>query len=208
MIELYTWGTSNGRKASIVLEEMELPYNVHPIHIGEGDQFTPEFTAINPNQKIPAIVDPDGPGGRPITLFESGAILIYLGEKTGKFLPADPAGRYETFQWLMFQMGGIGPIFGQVHHFKRAAPEQVPYALERYGKEALKLYGVLDGRLANHEWLAADQYTIADMATYPWVFRHVWQEIDLGQFPHVKRWYDAITARPAVQRGMEVPQTN
>ena len=205
MIELYTWQTSNGRKASIVLEEMELAYNVHPIRIGEGDQFTPEFTKINPNQKIPAIIDLDGPDGMPITVFESGAILIYLADKTGKFMPADPRGRYQTLQWLMFQMGGIGPIFGQVHHFKRAAKEQVPYALERFGKEAERVYGVLDGRLAGNEWLAAGEYTIADIATYPWVSRYDWQEIDLGRFPNVKRWFDTISQRPAVQKGMFIP---
>ncbi len=205
MIELYSWQTSNGRKVSIVLEEMELPYNVHPIRIGEGDQFTPEFTKINPNQKIPAIIDLDGPDGMPITVFESGAILIYLADKTGKFMPADPRGRYQTLQWLMFQMGGIGPIFGQVHHFKRAAKEQVPYALERFGKEAERVYGVLDGRLAGNEWLAAGEYTIADIATYPWVSRYDWQEIDLGKFPNVKRWFDTISERPAVQKGMFIP---
>ena len=205
MIELYSWQTSNGRKASIVLEEMELPYNVHPIRIGEGDQFTPEFTKINPNQKIPAIIDLDGPDGMPITVFESGAILIYLADKTGKFMPADPRGRYQTLQWLMFQMGGIGPIFGQVHHFKRAAKEQVPYALERFGKEAERVYGVLDGRLAGNEWLAAGEYTIADIATYPWLSRYDWKEIDLGRFPNVKRWFDTISQRPAVQKGMFIP---
>ncbi|MCH8844573.1 MAG: glutathione S-transferase N-terminal domain-containing protein [SAR324 cluster bacterium] len=205
MIELYTWQTSNGRKASIVLEEMELPYNVHPIRIGEGDQFTPEFTKINPNQKIPAIIDLDGPDGMPITVFESGAILIYLADKTGKFMPAEARKRYEVLQWLMFQMGGIGPIFGQVHHFKRAAKEQVPYALERFGKEAERVYGVLDGRLAGNEWLAAGEYTIADIATYPWVSRYDWQEIDLGRFPNVKRWFDTISQRPAVQKGMFIP---
>ena len=205
MIELYTWQTSNGRKASIVLEEMELPYNVHPIRIGEGDQFTPEFTKINPNQKIPAIIDLDGPDGKPITVFESGAILIYLADKTGKFMPAEARKRYEVLQWLMFQMGGIGPIFGQVHHFKRAAKEQVPYALERFGKEAERVYGVLDGRLAGNEWLAAGEYTIADIATYPWVSRYDWQEIDLGRFPNVKRWFDTISQRPAVQKGMFIP---
>ena len=205
MIELYTWQTSNGRKASIVLEEMELPYNVHPIRIGEGDQFTPEFTKINPNQKIPAIIDLDGPDGMPITVFESGAILIYLADKTGKFMPAEAGKRYGVLQWLMFQMGGIGPIFGQVHHFKRAAKEQVPYALERFGKEAERVYGVLDGRLAGNEWLAAGEYTIADIATYPWVSRYDWQEIDLGRFPNVKRWFDTISQRPAVQKGMFIP---
>jgi len=205
MIDLYSWKTSNGRKLGIMLEELGIPYKAHPIDIGAGDQFTPEFTKLNPNQKIPAMVDSDGPGGKPITLFESGAMLIYLAEKTGRFLPQDPRKRYETIQWLMFQMGGIGPIFGQVHHFKRAAKEQVPYALERYGTECRRLYGVLDGRLADHPYLAADEYTIADIATYPWVLRHPWQEVELGDFPNVKRWFDEISARPAVQTGIEIP---
>ncbi|MCZ6747660.1 MAG: glutathione binding-like protein [SAR324 cluster bacterium] len=205
MIDLYSWKTSNGRKLGIMLEELGIPYKAHPIDIGAGDQFTPEFTQLNPNQKIPAMVDSDGPGGKPITLFESGAMLIYLAEKTGRFLPQDPRKRYETIQWLMFQMGGIGPIFGQVHHFKRAAKEQVPYALERYGTECRRLYGVLDGRLADHPYLAADEYTIADIATYPWVLRHPWQEVELGDFPNVKRWFDEISARPAVQTGIEIP---
>ena len=205
MIDLYSWKTSNGRKLGIMLEELGIPYKAHPIDIGAGDQFTPEFTKLNPNQKIPAMVDSDGPGGKPITLFESGAMLIYLAEKTGRFLPQDPHKRYETIQWLMFQMGGIGPIFGQVHHFKRAAKEQVPYALERYGTECRRLYGVLDGRLADHPYLAADEYTIADIATYPWVLRHPWQEVELGDFPNVKRWFDEISGRPAVQTGIEIP---
>ncbi len=205
MIDLYSWKTSNGRKLGIMLEELGIPYQAHPINIGEGDQFTPEFTKLNPNQKIPAMVDSDGPGGKPITLFESGAMLIYLAEKTGRFFPQEPRKRYEVLQWLMFQMGGIGPIFGQVHHFKRAAKEQVPYALERYGTECRRLYGVLDGRLADHPYLAADEYTIADIATYPWVLRHPWQEVELGDFPNVKRWFDEISARPAVQTGIEIP---
>ncbi len=205
MIDLYSWKTSNGRKLGIMLEELGIPYKAHPIDIGAGDQFTPEFTQLNPNQKIPAMVDSDGPGGKPITLFESGAMLIYLAEKTGRFFPQDPHKRYETIQWLMFQMGGIGPIFGQVHHFKRAAKEQVPYALERYGTECRRLYGVLDGRLADHPYLAAGEYTIADIATYPWVLRHPWQEVELGDFPNVKRWFDEISARPAVQTGIEIP---
>ena len=205
MIDLYSWKTSNGRKLGIMLEELGIPYKAHPIDIGEGDQFTPEFSKLNPNQKIPAMVDSDGPGGKPITLFESGAMLIYLAEKTGRFFPQDPHKRYETIQWLMFQMGGIGPIFGQVHHFKRAAKEQVPYALERYGTECRRLYGVLDGRLADHPYLAAGEYTIADIATYPWVLRHPWQEIELADFPNVKRWFDEISARPAVKSGIEIP---
>jgi len=204
-IDLYTWSTSNGRKASIVLEELGLDYTVHPINIGQGDQFTPEFTAINPNNKIPAIVDPDGPDGRPITVFESGALLIYLAEKTGRLLPTDPRARYETMQWLMFQMGGVGPMFGQLHHFNRSAPETVPYGIERYSKETRRLYGVLERRLRDNEYLAADEYTIADIATYPWVWRYEWQKVDLDEFPAVKRWFETVGSRPAVQRGMHVP---
>ena len=206
MIELYTWGTSNGRKASIMLEELGIPYQVHPIDIGKGGQFTPEFTRINPNQKIPAIIDSEGPGGKPVTIFESGAILIYLGEKHGRFFPQEPRRRLEVLQWLMFQMSAIGPIFGQVHHFKRSAKEKVPYALERFGNECRRLYSVLNGRLAEHPFLAADEYTIADIATWPWVLRHPWQEVNLDDFPNVKRWFETIHARPAVQKGITVPK--
>ena len=206
MIDLYTWTTPNGRKVSIMLEECGLPYRAHAVNIGKGDQFKPEFLAINPNGKIPAIVDPNGPDGRPMALMESGAIMIYLAEKTGKFLPAAGAARYDVLQWLMFQMGGVGPIFGQVHHFLRAAKEPVPYAIERYTTETRRLYGVLDKHLAGHEWLAAGAYTIADMITYPWVARHEWHKTDLNDFPGVKRWFDTLSARPAVQRGMAVPQ--
>ena len=188
MIDLYSWQTSNGRKVSIALEEMELPYNVHPINIGADDQFTDAFTALNPNQKIPAITDSDGPDGAPITVFESGAILLYLARKCGRFLPQDARGEIETLQWLMLQMGGIGPIFGQVHHFKRAAKEPVPYALERYGKECLRLYEVLDKRLADRQYIAAGEYSIADIAIFPWVARYDWQEVDLQWFENVKRW--------------------
>ena len=204
MIDLYTWTTPNGRKVSILLEELGLPYQVHPIDIGKGDQFKPEYVAINPNSKIPAIVDPDGPGGVPIRMMESGAILIYLADKTGKFLPLSGAARYAVLEWLMFQMGGVGPMFGQVHHFLRAAKEPVPYAKERYTRETKRLYGVLNVHLERHEHLAGD-YSIADIATYPWVARHEWHKTDLNDFPHVKRWFDAISARPAVQRGMKVP---
>jgi len=204
MIDLYTWSTPNGRKASIMLEETGLSYRVHKIDISKGDQFKPEFVAINPNSKIPAIIDAEGPGGKPFTLFESGAILIYLAEKTGKFLPKDLASRYVVLQWLMFQMGGVGPIFGQVHHFLRAAPEPVPYAIGRYGKETRRLYGVLDARLNKVEFLAGE-YSIADIATYPWVARHEWHKVALGDFPNVERWYRGIEARPAVVRGMQVP---
>ena len=206
MIDLYTWTTPNGRKVSIMLEELGLPYNTHPINIGKGEQFAPEFIAINPNSKIPAIVDPEGPDGKPISLMESGAILIYLAEKSGKLLPASARARYVALQWLMFQMGGVGPMFGQVHHFLRAAKEPVPYAIERYTTETRRLYGVLNERLKDREYLA-DEYSIADIATYPWTARYEWHKTRLEDFPHVKRWFDAISARPAVQRGMKIPAT-
>jgi GST-like protein len=204
VIDLYTWTTPNGRKVSIMLEELGLPYSVHPVNIGKDEQFRPEFLAISPNNKIPAIVDPDGPGGKRFALFESGAILIYLGEKTQQLIPKDAATRYVALQWLMFQMGGLGPMLGQTHHFLRAAPEPVPYAIKRYKDETRRLYGVLDKRLAEAEHLAGE-YSIADIASYPWVARHEWHQIELGDFPNVKRWYDAIGARPAVHRGMKVP---
>jgi GST-like protein len=204
MIDLYTWTTPNGRKVSIMLEECGLPYKTHAINIGKDEQFTPEFIAINPNSKIPAIIDTEGDAGKPLSIFESGAILIYLAEKTGKFLAQSGRARSDALQWLMFQMGGVGPIFGQVHHFLRAAKEPVPYAIERYGKEKDRLYQVLDNHLKQHQYLAGD-YSIADMATYPWVARYEWHKTDLAAVPHVKRWFDAISARPAVQRGMAVP---
>jgi GST-like protein len=204
MIDLYTWSTPNGRKISIMLEELALPYKVYPVNIGKGEQFAPEYVAINPNSKIPTIVDPDGPDGSPIRMMESGAILIYLAGKTGRLLPQSMRERYAALEWLMFQMGGIGPIFGQVHHFLRAAKEAVPYAIERYTRETRRLYGVLNARLEGREYLA-DGYSIADIATYPWVARYEWHKADLSEFPHVKRWFDAISARPAVQRGMKVP---
>jgi GST-like protein len=204
MIDLYTWSTPNGRKVSIMLEECALPYRVHPINIGKGEQFTPEFLALNPNNRIPAIVDDEGPDGRPLTLFESGAILIYLAEKTGKLIPKTPRGRLICLQWLMFQMGGVGPMFGQAHHFLRAAKEQVPYAIKRYTEETRRLYGVLQKRLGEAEYLA-DEYSIADIATFPWVARFEWHKVDLADFPAVKRWFDAIAARPAVAKGMAVP---
>ena len=204
MIDLYTWSTPNGRKVSIMLEELGLEYDTHPINIGKNDQFTPEYIAINPNSKIPAIVDPDGPDGEPISIMESGAILIYLAEKTGKLLPASARGRSVALQWLMFQMGGVGPMFGQVHHFLRAAKEPVPYAIERYTKETQRLYGVLNDRLKDREYLA-DEYSVADIATYPWIARYEWHKTRLEDFPNVKRWFDALSSRPAVQRGMKVP---
>jgi GST-like protein len=204
MIELYTWGTPNGKKASVMLEEVGLPYELHAINIGKGDQFTPDYVAINPNSKIPAIVDLDGPGGKPIKVFESGAILIYLAEKTGKLLATEPRARMEALEWLMFQMGGVGPMFGQAHHFLRQAPEQIAYAQERYVKEVRRLYAVMDRRLGEADYLAG-AYSIADVATYPWVSRHTWHKVELTEFPHVERWYKAISARPAVERGMNVP---
>jgi GST-like protein len=205
MIDLYTWATPNGRKISIMLEECGLPYNVHPINISKNEQFAPAFLKVSPNNKIPALVDGDGPGGKPFSVFESGAILWYLGEKTGKFLPADPIGRSVTLQWLMFQMGGLGPMLGQAHHFRRFAPEQIPYAIKRYTDETARLYGVVNQRLGEAEYLAGD-YSIADMASYPWIARHEWQGQKLEDYPNLKRWYDAISARPAVQQGMAIPK--
>ncbi|HTO51013.1 MAG TPA: glutathione binding-like protein [Burkholderiales bacterium] len=205
MIELYTWGTPNGRKVSVMLEECGLAYNVHRIDIGKGEQLAPDYLEINPNGKIPSIVDPDGPDGAPLPMMESGAILVYLAGKTGRFLPASTRGKYVALQWLMFQMGHVGPMYGQVHHFLRTAKVEVPYAIERYVKEKDRLYSVLDRRLGAARFLAGDAYTIADIATYPWVARHEWHKTDLATFPNVKRWFDAIAARPAVQRGMAVP---
>ena len=202
MIDLYTWSTPNGRKVSVMLEECGLPYRVHTVNIGKDEQFKPEFLAINPNNRIPAIVDPAGPDGRPLPLFESGAILIYLAEKTGRFYPQK--NKYIVLQWLMFQMGGVGPMFGQAHHFMRAKKDEIPYGTERYGNEAKRLYGVLEKRLSQAAYLA-DEYSIADIATYPWVARHEWHRVDLAAYPAVKRWYDSIGMRPAVVRGMAVP---
>ena len=202
MYDIYNWPTSNGRKINIMVEEIGVEYKIHPIPIGKDAQFTPEFTALNPNQKIPAIVDQDGPGGKPYTLFESGAILMYMGEKHGQLYPQEMAKRYEVTQWLMFQMGGVGPIFGQTHHFRRAAPEKVPYGIERYTKETRRLWGVMDGRLADNEWLAVGEFTIADIAVFPWTMRYEWQGISLDEFPNVKRWFEAVDARPGVQRGL------
>ncbi len=205
MITLYTWSTPNGRKVSIALEELGLDYDVKSIDITKGEQHAAEFLAISPNNKIPAIVDDDGPEGRPIALFESGAILIYLAEKCGRLLPTSARERLDVLQWLMMQMGSVGPMMGQAHHFLRFAPEDVPYAKKRYSDETRRIYGVLDRRLAEHEWLAAGEYTIADIATFPWIARHEWQQVALEDFPNVKRWFDAIAARPAVARGMKVP---
>ncbi|MBK1667163.1 glutathione S-transferase [Rhodovibrio sodomensis] len=208
-IDLYTWTTPNGRKVSIMLEECGLDYTVHPVNIGEGEQFEPGFLKISPNNRIPAIVDPDGPAGAdggPFALFESGAILIYLAEKTGLFWPGDPLGRYRTVEWLMWQMGGFGPMLGQAHHFRRFAKENVPYGIERYTNETRRLYGVLDKRLAEVPYLAGASYTIADMATFPWAQRHEWHGVDLAEFPNVERWYAELADRPAVRAGMDVPK--
>jgi GST-like protein len=207
MIELYTWGTPNGKKISVALEELALPYAVFPVDINQGEQFAPDFLKISPNNKIPALIDPDGPDGQPIALFESGAILIYLAEKTARLLPPDGAARYRVLQWLMFQMGGFGPMLGQAHHFLRYAPETLPYAQKRYHDETLRLYGVLNQQLATNHYVAGDEYSIADIALYPWVARHEWHMVDLAAFPEVKRWSEELAARLAVKRGMLVPQS-
>lgn len=204
MIDLYSWPTPNGFKITIMLEEVGLRYAAHPINIGEGDQFSDQFLSISPNNKIPALVDPEGPDGKPISVFESGAMLIYLAEKTGRFLPSEARSRCETLQWLMFQMGGVGPMLGQAHHFRTYAPETIDYAVDRYTKEAGRLYGVMDKRLGEVAYLAGDEYSIADMATFPWTRSHAKQGQDLNDFPNVKRWFDAISARPAVQKGVTV----
>ncbi|MEL6223582.1 MAG: glutathione binding-like protein [Cyanobacteria bacterium J06627_8] len=202
-IDLYYWTTPNGWKVSIMLEEVGLPYITHPINILTGDQFQPDFLKISPNNKMPAIVDPDGPDGEPIALFESGAILMYLGEKMGQFYPTDLRDRYTVIQWLMFQMGGIGPMFGQAHHFRKYAKEKIPYAIDRYTNEAGRLYGVLDKQLAQVEYVAGD-YSIADIAIFPWTISHETQGYNLDDFPNVKRWFDAINARPAVKKGLNL----
>ena len=204
MIDLYTAPTPNGRKVSIMLEEIGLAYTAHKVDIGADEQFRPEFLAISPNNKIPAIVDPDGPDGKPVSVFESGAILIYLAEKTGKLMPTDPRERLDVLQWLMFQMGGVGPMFGQANHFIKFAKEDVPYGKKRYRDEAMRLLGVMDRRLGQVDYLAGD-YSIADIATWPWVMRAEWYDTDWSAFPNTKRWYDTIGARPAVQRGTAVP---
>ncbi len=203
MIDLYTWSTPNGRKVSIMLEEVGLPYQVHPIDITAGDQFRPDFLAISPNNKIPAIVDRDNG----YKMFESGAILIYLAEKTGKLMPREQLARMDVLQWLMFQMGGVGPMFGQTHHFHRFAKEKIPYAIDRYVGETKRLYRVMDQRLGEVAYLAGDDYTIADVATWPWVSRFGWHALDHGldEFANVKRWYRQIAARPGVRLGYDVP---
>lgn len=204
MIDVYTWTTPNGHKIHIMLEETGLEYAAHPINIMSGDQFKPEFLEISPNNKIPAIVDQDGPGGKPISIFESGAILIYLAEKTGRFLPTDARKRVQVLEWLMFQMGGIGPMLGQAHHFIKYAPEKIGYAVDRYANEANRLYGVLDKRLDKHEYVAADEYTIADIAIFPWLRSYENQGVDINRYANVKRWFDAINERAAVKRGLQV----
>ena len=203
-IELHTWNTPNGRKISVALEEMDLPYSVHPIDITKGEQFAPAFLQISPNNRIPAIVDPDGPDGAPISVFESGAILIYLGEKTGKFWPADRRRQVSVLEWLMWQMGGFGPMPGQVHHFLQVKNEtDRRYGLERYSKETRRLYGVLDKRLGEAEFVAGE-ISIADFAILGWAWRHQRHQVDLADFPNVERWYAAMMARPAVKRGFDV----
>jgi GST-like protein len=204
MIEVYSWATPNGHKVHVMLEECGLEYRAIPVNIGAGEQFAPEFLAISPNNKIPAIVDPDGPGGQPISLFESGAILLYLATKTGRFLPDDVRERYRVLEWLMFQMGTVGPMLGQTHHFRLYAPERIPYAIDRYSNEAKRIYGVLDTRLHGRDWVASDDYSIADIAIFPWLRSWQNQGIDWADFPHLKRWFDRVAARPAVQRGVEV----
>ena len=204
MIDVYSWPTPNGHKVHIMLEECGLAYRAIPVNIGAGDQFKPEFLKISPNNKIPAILDPKGPDGKPLSLFESGAILLYLAGKTGKFLPETERGKYEVLQWLMFQMGTVGPMLGQAHHFRLYAPEKVDYAINRYTNEARRIYGVIDGRLAHAQYLAGSDYSIADIATFPWLRSWQKQGITLGDYPHLQTWFNKIAERPAVQRGVKV----
>ncbi|MBS0592987.1 MAG: glutathione S-transferase N-terminal domain-containing protein [Proteobacteria bacterium] len=204
MIDVYSWATPNGHKVHIMLEECRLPYRAVAVDIGSGEQFQSDFLAISPNNKIPAIVDPDGPDGRPISLFESGAILLYLAGKTGRFLPEGTAAKYEVLQWLMFQMGSVGPMLGQAHHFRIYAPEKIPYAIERYTNEARRLYTVMNTRLAKSRYLGGPEYSIADIAVFPWLRSWKNQGIDWNDHPHLKGWFDEIAARPAVMRGVEV----
>lgn len=204
MIDVYSAATPNGHKVHIMLEECGFPYRVHYINIGEGDQFKPEFLAISPNNKIPAIVDADGPDGKPISLFESGAILVYLASKAGKYLGNTDREKFTTLQWLMLQMGGVGPMLGQAHHFRIYAPEKIEYAVNRYTNEARRLYGVIDKQLSHSAYLAGDEYTIADIATFPWLRSWKNQGIEWEDYPHAKRWFDEISERPAVKRGVEV----
>jgi len=203
VIDLYFWPTPNGYKISIMLEEIGMPYHVVPVNIGKGDQFKPEFLKISPNNRMPAIVDSQGPQGEPLAIFESGAILLYLAEQSGKFLPHDQRGKYKAIQWLMWQMGGLGPMLGQAHHFRRYAPEKLEYAINRYTNEAKRLYNVLDRAVSEAPYLAGE-YSIADMAAFPWIIPHNWQGQELEDFPNLKRWFEAIRARPAVERGLAV----
>ncbi len=208
MIDVYSWPTPNGHKVHIMLEEcgykLGRDWLAHPVHIGQGEQFTPEFLTISPNNKIPALVDPVGPDGKPISLFESGAILLYLAAKTGKFLPKTDRAKFEVLQWLMFQMGGVGPMLGQNHHFRTYAPEKIPYAIDRYTNEAKRLYGVMDKQLALGKYIAGNTYSIADMAIYPWLRNWKNQGMDWADYPRLKEWFDTVGARPAVVRGCEV----
>jgi GST-like protein len=204
LIDLYTWPTPNGHKIHIMLEETGLEYRVHPVDIGAGDQFKPEFLAISPNNKIPAMVDRKGPGGKPMALAESGAMLFYLASKTGRFLPKDIRARWEAMQWVMFQMGHVGPMLGQAHHFLQYAPEKIEYAMNRYRNEANRLYGVVDKKLEKNEWVAGGEYTIADMSIMPWMRYPERQGVDIEQYPNLKKWRERIAARPAVKKAVEV----
>ena len=204
MIDVYSTATPNGQKVHIMLEECGLPYRIHHIDIGAGDQFTPAFLSISPNNKIPAIVDSDGPDGKPMSLFESGAILVYLASKVGKFLGTTDREKFTTLQWLMFQMGGVGPMLGQAHHFRMYAPEKIEYAINRYTNEAQRLYGVIDKRLGDSKYLAGDTYTVADIATFPWLRSWEKQGIELSRFPNVQRWFNEINERPAVKKGVSI----
>ncbi len=203
MIDAYLWPTGNGKKVSIMLEECQIPYRAIAVNINKGDQFTPEFLAMNPNHKMPVIVDHDAEGG-PITIFESGAILQYLAEKTGKFMPTDLHGKYQVLQWVYWQVGGLGPMAGQAHHFLRYCPEKFPYAMERFKNEVGRLYGVMDSQLAKHDYLAGSSYSIADIACYGWIFRYDWQGQDINDYPHLQRWFDTLTQRPGVIKGSAV----
>ena len=204
MIEVYSWPTPNGHKVHIMLEECALPYRVIPVDIGSGAQFEPGFLSISPNNKIPAITDPSGPDGKPISMFESGAILLYLAGKTGKLMPQDVRGKYEALQWLMFQMGSVGPMLGQAHHFRIYAPEKIAYAVDRYTNEAKRLYTVINKRLASHKYIAGKDYSIADIAIFPWLRSWKNQGVEMSDYPHLKGWFDEIAGRPAVQRGVAV----
>ena len=204
MIDVYSWATPNSHKIHIMLEECGLPYQAHPVNIGVGDQFKPEFLKISPNNRIPAIVDSEGPDGKPISLFESGAILVYLAAKTGKFMPKSDREKYQVLQWLMFQMGGVGPMLGQNHHFRLYAPEKIEYAINRYTNEAKRLYGVMNKQLASHKYIAGNSYSIADIAIFPWLRNWKNQGMDWADYPYLKAWFDKIGERPAVKRGVEV----